>query len=188
MKMIYELPVTIDNIIVPALRELLEATFNKTMLQSKFRIALISSKGWKSIRANLKWKVQRTKSNRYLIQLGIGKADGINVLLPTPVASDGTKGGRKLTLVDGKARNISKRGVRYGITIKQLAAGGLLPTPLARLAKVKCDLDRGKGNLQDYLSRLAKPGPEPVQVNPKFISEMMGYPVNWLVKPFKKSY
>lgn len=156
--------------------------------KSKIINSIVKSPGWFSRHCEFRWKLRRAKSGRYYIQLGINvqRAIGGRPLLPTPVASDGTGGSnRKLTLIEGKPVNISNKGVRYGLTIRQLAEEGLLPTPTARLAKVRCDTDRGKGNLQDSLSRLIKPATQSPKINPGFISEMMGFPVRWLREPFQ---
>lgn len=170
------------------LLEAIGALYARQNSKSTIINGLMKSPGWFSSLCELRWNLRLAKSGRPYIQLGINFQRDIGVMpfLPTPVASDGPIGSnRKLTLINGKPANISKKGVRYGLTIRQLAAEGLLPTPTARLAKVRFDNDRGKGNLQDSLSRLIKPGTQSPKINPGFISEMMGFPINWLRNPFQ---
>jgi len=53
-------------------------------------------------------------------------------LLPTPTASEAERGSeRQLTVKDGKVLNISPKGVKYGMSIRQLAEQGFIPTPMA---------------------------------------------------------
>ena len=53
-------------------------------------------------------------------------------LLPTPTASEAERGSeRQLTVKDGKVQNISPKGVKYGMSIRQLAEQGFIPTPMA---------------------------------------------------------
>jgi hypothetical protein len=54
-------------------------------------------------------------------------------LLPTPTASEAERGSeRQLTVKEGKVQNISPKGVKYGMSIRQLAEQGFLPTPTTR--------------------------------------------------------
>ncbi len=53
-------------------------------------------------------------------------------LLPTPTASEAERGSeRQLTVKEGKVQNISPKGVKYGMSIRQLAEQGFIPTPMA---------------------------------------------------------
>lgn len=180
---------TVTTAIVPnTLLEAVGALYGKQNWKSKITESVVNAPGWRCTHCEMRWQLRWAKSGRPYIQLGIKiqRPIGGTAFLPTPVASDGGMGSnRKLTLIAGKPANISKRGMRYGISIRQLAAEGLLPTPTARLAKVRLNIDRGKGNLQDSLSQLIMPGIQSPKINPGFICEMMGFPVSWLRNPFQ---
>jgi hypothetical protein len=176
---------------------------------------LIGTGDWFSTRRKLTWKMKATKSSRLYFQLvpstprtegtgygfwptaqtqGLkicnseGKTEFINLrLLPTPKAKEGVQTkGRKLTLKDGKYKNISHTtGLEYGIELSQLAQNGLLPTPNA-----SDNRDRG-GPKDKCIQRRIKLGKQvgltqtvDGQLNPLFVGEMMGYPTDWLISPF----
>lgn len=134
--------------------------FNHVGLWAKmFTELLIGKMDWYSTRCKLIWKLKGTKYNRLYCQLQVlthrtkgtecgslhtTQTQGLKVgnskqksefvklnLLPTPKASEGERGSeRTLKLINGKPVNISPKGVKYGIGIRQLAEQGFLPTPV----------------------------------------------------------
>lgn len=155
--------------------------------------------------------VQDTPSNRLLFRLvplehpteetGYGL---LQDLIPTPIASDAQGGAAKLT--KGKRQ---RNGQVFSATLKDLAASKmlptpqtqglkvgnkdgkteflnleLLPTPKAQEARGNCSVNRNKFNLTDKIAELTSPTSDASQLNPLFVTEMMGYPLEWLTLPF----
>ena len=60
----------------------------------------------------------------------------------------------------------------------------LLPTPKAQEARGNCSVNRNKFNLTDKIAELTSPTSDTSQLNPLFVTEMMGYPLEWLTLPF----
>lgn len=157
-----------------------------------FTESLIGRKGWSSNRCALTWRRQDTRCSRTLFRLAVsalptvGTDAGLSptvqtqglkrcvngrtefmptVLLPTPHASDASRGGQKVTGLY-KTR---KSGLTYMSLLNDLAVSGLLPTPTANDTAMQSDEYRtGTGS----------------RLNPLYVAEMMGFPVNWLVSPF----
>ena len=102
-------------------------------------------------------------------------------LLPTPRSADACRGGVPLT--DGK--NVRKSGMVFSAMLSDMAKNGLLPTPKAQEANGNASRDRGKFNLTDEIAKRFKPSGETSQLNPLFVEEMMGFPLDWLVSPFR---
>jgi hypothetical protein len=149
---------------------------------------LVGMAGWSSKRCALTWKIQGTPSNRIYYQLEVSAlptgAIGFG-LLPTVKTLDHHKQ-RKL---DANGENRSQTtGTKYGVHLTQMAKAGLLPTPNAcdwNTARSPEALARAKEKhgsaLQDTLRQRAGQGS---QLNPRFVAEMMGFPVNWTELPF----
>jgi hypothetical protein len=85
-----------------------------------------------------------------------------------------------------------KHGDALQVPLKQLAANGMLPTPAARDYKGANSLEhlRGEnGNKMKHdgqLPNFIKLGTGSTsQLNPRFVAEMMGFPVNWTELPFQ---
>ena len=110
-------------------------------------------------------------------------------LLPTPTATDATRGGETVT---GKSKQRAN-GLIFSATLSDLTVSGLLPTPVAS--------DRNGGStrtdparqfscaLQDYVHGVAQQKDQSLigrssQLNPRFTLEMMGFPANWLDYPY----
>lgn len=108
-----------------------------------FVALLVGTQDWSSSRCKLIWKLKGTKYSRLYFQLRAltlptsEKESGLlDSLLPTPKASEGERGTeRQLTVTDGKPQNISPKGQKYGIGIRQLAEQGFLNTPTSNDAK-----------------------------------------------------
>jgi len=61
----------------------------------------------------------------------------------------------------------------------------LLPTPKAQDCR-HAMRDRGKSNLGEEMSELAyRQTGQTSQLNPLFVAEMMGFPVDWSASPFR---
>lgn len=123
-----------------------------------FTESLIGRKDWSSNRCALTWRRQDTRCSRTLFRLAVSalptvgtdagllptvQTQGLKrcvngrtefmptVLLPTPHASDASRGGQKVTGLY-KTR---KSGLTYMSLLNDLAVSGLLPTPTANDAK-----------------------------------------------------
>jgi len=96
--------------------------------QKMFSALLVGMTGWSSRRCNLTWKLKATRFSRSYFQLQAstprtaGKGSG---LLPTVVASDGTRSGE---IVTGRSKT-RPSGMTYSSALSDLAKSGLLPTP-----------------------------------------------------------
>ena len=85
-------------------------------------------------------------------------------MLPTPQTQ-----GLKVCNKDGKTEFLNLK---------------LLPTPKAQEARGNCSVNRNKFNLTDKIAELTSPTSDASQLNPLFVTEMMGYPLEWLTLPF----
>lgn len=99
-------------------------------------------------------------------------------LLPTPNASEGTKWTTKY--------NASSQ---MGKGLTAMACSGLLLTPMPKdglrsgmtMQALKKN-NKPKANLAEQIAHKAGGGPS--QLNPLYVTEMMGYPLEWLTLPF----
>ena len=116
-------------------------------------------------------------------QMGKGlTAMACSGLLPTPTAKDGQGGANKLT--NGKRCRLS--GQIFSATLKDLAAGKLLPTPTAMDWKTGTPVESNTHNRDTDLKHLvARQTGQTSQLNPLFVGEMMGFPLDWLTLPFQ---
>jgi hypothetical protein len=161
-----------------------------------FAGSLIGMEGWYSMRCRLTWKLKATKCSRFYCQLqvstlpteGIGsgllptaQTQGLKVceegktrfvnlgLLPTPQVFDAEG-----TFIKGKHYNgKNKHAEKLGQAIVRM---GLLPTPQAAEGYKLT----GSENQDSLIKRIGKTS----QLNPLFVQEMMGFPVDWLTGPF----
>ena len=99
-------------------------------------------------------------------------------ILHTPRASDIAVG----TIKDAKFKNCSfyrenKKGEKFGIKLRD--AISILPTPTATDYKGRSGqgyIERhGKHRISDVLTQTG----DNTYLNPRFVEEMMGYPLNW---------
>ena len=115
-------------------------------------------------------------------------------MLPTPTASMAERGTeRKLQVIDGEIQNISPKGVKFGINIRQLAEQGFLPkmlnTPTASdknggVTRPTEKLQYGT-SLVNQMHGLTNGTPGTTsQLSPQFVLEMMGFPTDWTLLPF----
>lgn len=108
-------------------------------------------------------------------------------MLPTPTAVDGMRGvnANTTTIENGRfVRTSETTGTKFGASLGQAAATGMLPTPKSQEARGNASRDRGKKNLTDEVSKLHDHDGTSSQLNPLFVEEMMGFPENWTLLPF----
>ena len=180
-------------------------------LARMFTESLIGRRDWSSNRCALTWRKQDTRCSRTLYRLAVSalptvgtdagllptvQTQGLKrcvngrtefmptVLLPKPHASDASRGGQKVTGLY-KTR---KSGLTYMSLLNDLAVSGLLPTPTANDAK-NVTLPASQGIRKGGLPKTAMQSDEyrtgtGSRLNPLYVAEMMGFPVNWLVSPF----
>ncbi len=106
-------------------------------------------------------------------------ARAVHTLLPTPVASD-SKGG--VSCVQGA------RAERQGLPE---VCHRLLNTPIADGLKKRTGKGQERMRAEDFEAMFPENGGSPgskdgraSQLNPLFVGEMMGYPLEWLTSPF----
>ncbi|TYR37466.1 hypothetical protein FXV77_05530 [Sphingobacterium phlebotomi] len=171
----------------PICKEFIKSIPHKPLL-IEFAVLLIEAGDWENERCPL-WKIRSSVGNIPYIQLAI-KTSRKNKesmdFLPTPTASEGRRGSsRKLTTENEKVKNVSMKGVSYGISISQLAEQGFLPTPTSRLWKADCSVDRKNGYLEDSIASVVSEEDKRAKINPIFLSAMMGFPLEWIRLPFQ---
>ena len=122
------------------------------------------------------------KINRNGVDGSVGLARLMKLwdLLPTPTATDATRGGEILT----SKTKLRKSGQRFSATLNDLAKSGLLPTPVAsdkNGGSTRTDPNRQFScALQDYVHGVAMNKDQSLigrssQLNPHFTLEMMGF-------------
>jgi hypothetical protein len=156
-------------------------------LEKMFSAFLIGGGGWYSNRCWLSWKLRGTRYGRTYCQLQVrerhiaGTGSG---LLPTPVAIDGAniQQLRKSTQVG------LRRGWVRGMTLTHRMVMGMLPTPTASSDKKGGCTRPNQKRQNDTLAHAMHGGMgiagKTSHLNPRFVAEMMGFPVNWTESPF----
>ena len=150
-----------------------------------FPALLIGMEGWYSTRCRLTWKLKGTKYNRTYFQLAVSTlpTEGIGSgLLPTPVANEN---GNYKQLEQGiKTR---ESGVKIHVDLYSMFRMGLLPTPTVNDMKnaslPPSQIDRNDSIVKRVLQDNPQAG-KTSQLNPQFVAEMMGFPVDWTELPF----
>jgi hypothetical protein len=143
---------------------------------------------WSSRRCALTWKLKGTTYGRayFLLQVSAHPTDGTGFgLLLTPTAVQTCEHPDEM-----QARAQAKgyrNGTKYGSLTSQVTYG-MLPTPTTRDHKGSRKTEtlyaakRNETNsLPDAFSQLGKTS----QLSPRFVAEMMGFPVNWTELPFQ---
>ena len=111
-------------------------------------------------------------------------------LLPTPMSTDIHHAGRVKELKEqGKTKFRSREKGQSGANglMDYMDFHWMLPTPKAQEAKGNIHVDRGKRNLTDEICKMTASltyDGATSQLNPLFVGEMMGFPLDWLVSPF----
>lgn len=171
-----------------------------------FTESLIGRKGWSSNRCALTWRRQDTRCSRTLFRLAVSALPTVGTdagllptvqtqglkrcvngktvfmllsLLPTPTAIDAGSG----RMNKSRSPNASERP-----TLAMASKMGLLPIPTANDAK-SVTLPASLGIRKGGLPKTAMQSDEyrtgtGSRLNPLYVAEMMGFPVNWLVSPF----
>lgn len=110
-------------------------------------------------------------------------------LLPTPLVMDTGGNLEKVNQrrIKAKAKKINGNG--FGVTLKELNARKLLPTPIASDCR-----DRG-GPKNKSVQRCMDIGKQvgismmiDGLLNPLYVEEMMGFPEGWTLQPFQKNH
>lgn len=170
-------------------------------LAKTFTELLTGRKEWSSTRCVLTWKRQDTKCSRTLYRLAVSAlpTDGTDAgllqglkqcekgktvfmsleLLPTPTAIDAGSGRINRSLSPGAAERP---------TLALSAKMGLLPAPTVNDA-ANSSLPASQVKRKIGLPRMAMQSDEyrtgtTSRLNPLYVTEMMGFPVNWLISPF----
>jgi hypothetical protein len=152
-----------------------------TSLQKMSLVSRILTGAWFSSRCALTWKLKGTKFNRLLFQLQPKtlRTDeiGAGLLLKTPCSAD------------AYTENLSKKEQKFGNSgtlAQEVQSGfiyqrGMLPTPQAQ----EGDKITGLENQDSMTKRVRQITGTTSQLNPRFVAEMMGFPVNWTELPFQ---
>lgn len=139
-------------------------------LAKTFTELLIGRKEWSSSRCALTWRRQDTKCSRTLYRLAVSA-------LPI----DGTDAGL-LPTVQTQGLKQCEKGKTVFMSLE------LLPTPTVNDA-TNSSLPASQVKRKSGLPRMAMQSDEyqagtTSRLNPLYVIEMMGFPVNWLVSPF----
>jgi len=107
-------------------------------------------------------------------------------MLPTPTTKN-VSGGAVQVNENGKRENSG--GTEFSAQLHDLAKSGMLPTPAAQNYKGASSREalEKRGRLKekaDNLSDQFAVSGETSQLSPRFVGEMMGFPVNWTELPF----
>ena len=146
---------------------------------------------WYSTKCVLTWKITGIKS-RPLLFLHVGSAhhtEGkeFGSLLPTPNSSP-----REVTEEQTMKRKQIYGGNTRAMYLEHFAAMGLLPTPSTRDPKGANSMEHLKRENETVMNHMTQL-PNYIkyhigtnsQLNPRFVAEMMGFPVNWMELPFQ---
>ena len=167
--------------------------FNRVGLWAKtFAGLLIGMEGWYSRRCKLTWRLRGTKYNRlyFLLQVStLRMKDTALGLLPTPQASDDGRIPKENWSYHGNYYK-TEAGKKVQTSLSVLAKGGMLPTPAAQNYKGANSIEalKARGRYKEKADNLADQfaiSGATSQLNPLFVSEMMGFPNDWLVLPFQ---
>jgi len=177
--------------------------------------SLLLSKAWFSTKCVLTWKQMNTKSNRFVFQLAPSKLpikERGSGLLPTPRVSE-TEGApvKNAELRNGSWSRENRKGVRFGVKVKDVLASPMLPTPRAGNPGSRPNKKGGKilaeevkkvmlptPNARDTRGKSIKRDRMPdiihgydrgvdtgLKLQPSFVAWMMGFPLNWTELPFQ---
>ena len=116
-------------------------------------------------------------------------------LLPTPESFDWNSA-RHPDLWENDKKKYAERGINLHCNLRQQARLGMLPTPTLQDSRIGMNniggsehrRQRGSIALADIALGLNKPQTKTssiMQLNPQFVLEMMGFPINFTEKPFQ---
>lgn len=117
-------------------------------------------------------------------------SDGLSKAKPNPKSGD--SGCLAQEIVNGYAftRGVLPTPQTHGLKVcnkdgkTEFLNLELLPTPKSQEARGNCSVNRKKSNLTDKIAEIMSPTGATSQLNPLFVAEMMGYPLDWLTLPF----
>ena len=143
---------------------------------------LLESSIWHSTRCVLIWKTKDTASNRLLFQLAAStprtNGSGSGFLL-TPTATQIMPTEERYEKRKAYRASVGRKWVA-GCLAEQLAQ--MYPTPTARDYKGARSSEAlaasGRSQNNSLPDRFSQPG-KTSQLNPRFVEEMMGYPIGW---------
>ena len=142
---------------------------------------LLTNSDWKSSRCTMEWKAEYIKKNRYILLLHINKIETFG-LLPTPKAME-------CPSASWENRNPESK-YKPGVTLTDLKVWGLLPTPesfdwnSARHPEL-WEKDKKKYSEKGINLHCNFKSNGNMQLNPQFVLEMMGFPIDFTEKPFQ---
>lgn len=163
--------------------------FSHVSLWAKMLAAsLIGTGEWYSNKCRLTWKLRGMNWRRLYFQLAVKtlptEGTGFGLLLTPTVTQIGISENR----IEKRTAYRQSVGRQYtpGNLLEQIQ--GMLPTPAtrdykgARLTEALDAANRTESNsLPDYFAQTGHSS----QLNPLFVTEMMGYPLDWLTSPFQ---
>lgn len=165
--------------------EQLEKFSHATLWAKMFMASLIGMEGWYSSKCKLTWKIQGTKYRRLYFRLvpSTPRTEGIGVgLLPTVTTQETSHYEAEITET---GRRLAANGKSHSLNLADYAMRGMLPTPTAN----EDAAGTLNGKMQFMLTHAAKQMDmdgygKGSQLNPHFVAEMMGFPINWTELPF----
>ena len=155
-----------------------------------FADSLVGMGAWSSRRCVLTWRLKGTKYGRayFLLQASALPTEETESslsqsMLPTPNSFDWNTARSQETLELAKKRH----GNALQDTLRQRAKTGILPTPTARCFNAGTEKERPEGQptrASELNHLVSQDAGKSSQLNPRFVGEMMGFPVNWTELPF----
>jgi hypothetical protein len=167
---------------------------NKSKWAFNFSKLLLNLEGWESPLCRLNWKIRSGKNNRlyfYLQVINSNKNGAENNLLLNPstveIAETPEKFQERHKERTRKGLNKAPHpGNKYNCLTSQILYSGLLPTPTTadyKGARSKEALEAAGRNETNSLSDKFAESGKSVTLNPLFVTEMMGFPTDWLILP-----
>ena len=167
--------------------------FSHVSLWAKMLAAsLIGTGEWYSNKCRLTWKLRGMNRRRLYFQLAVStlptEGTGFGLLLTPTVTQIGISENR----IEKRTAYRQSVGRQYtpGNLLEQIQ--GMLPTPAAVDSKqtTLCESQRDRSSLPGLMVKMFLPDyfaqtGHSSQLNPLFVTEMMGYPLNWLTSPFQ---
>lgn len=181
-------------------KPIIDSSFNQCLWQlkkhskgilAKFTELLTNSDEWKSSRCTMEWKAEYVKKDRYIFLLQVNQAENI---LPTPESFDWNSA-RHPELWEKDKKKYAEKGINLHCNLRQQARLGMLPTPTLQDSRIGMNniggsehrRQRGSIALADVALGLNNPDRQKsiMQLNPQFVLEMMGFPINFTEKPYQ---
>ena len=159
-----------------------------------FSAILIGQQGWHSNKCKLSWKLRGTKFGRMyfqLVPLTHNTEEGIEFgFLPTPATIEVNNWERVQYAKDFGQKTLKSRkaglNIQNNLTNHLNFYGSLLPTPTVNDGK-NTSFPPSQAIRSSMIGMILKTIPEPGEnsrLNPQFVGEMMGFPIDYLDLPF----